>query len=97
MNQAYFEKWSELAKKMQEPVQAITELNLRTLKNLSYIKPEELVHLKKPEELFEKQVNLAVENGHKALDYMEEYVRIMEKVALGFIKEVKAKTNTAKH
>lgn len=93
MNQAYFEKWSELAKKIQEPMQSIAELNIKTLKNMSYIKPEELTHLRKPEELFEKQVNLAVENGHKALDYLEESFRIMEKAVLSFTKEMRAKAD----
>ncbi len=54
MNQASFEKWSEMAKKAQEPFQAIAELNVKTLQGLTYLKPEELASLKKPEELLEK-------------------------------------------
>lgn len=91
MNQP-FDKWSEMAKKIQEPFQAIAELNVKTLQSLTYIKPEELAHLKKPEELLEKQICLAVENGHKALDYLQKSFEIFEKAMLSVVQEVKSKT-----
>lgn len=89
MNQQNFEKWSEMAKKIQEPFQAIAELNVKTLQGLSYLKPEELAHVKKPEEMLEKQINLAVENGHKALDYMQKSFQILEKSMLALVQEAK--------
>lgn len=89
MTQHNFEKWSEMAKKLQEPFQAIAELNVKTLQGLTYIKPEELAHLKKPEELLEKQINLAVENGHKALDYMQRSFQIFEKAMMELAAEAK--------
>jgi hypothetical protein len=89
MNQPNFEKWSEMAKKVQEPFQAIAELNVKTLQGLSYLKPEELAHVKKPEELLEKQINLAVENGHKALDYLQKSFQILEKSMLTLVQEAK--------
>lgn len=89
MNQHNFEKWSEVAKKLQEPFQAIAELNAKTLQGMTYIKPEELAGLKKPEELLEKQINLAVENGHKALDYMQKSFQIFEKAMLNLVEEAK--------
>ncbi|CDZ75859.1 Phasin protein [Legionella massiliensis] len=88
MNQPY-EKWTEMAKKVQAPFQAIAELNVKTLQGLTYLKPEELASLKKPEELIEKQIGLAVENGHKALDYMQKSFEIIEKAMLSFVQEVK--------
>jgi hypothetical protein len=88
MNQP-FEKWTEIAKKMQAPFQAIAELNVKTLQGLTYLKPDELATLKKPEELLEKQIGLAVENGHKALDYMQKSFEIVEKAMLSFVQEVK--------
>ncbi len=84
-----FEKWNDLAKKIQEPFQAIGELNVKTLQGLNYLKPEELAHLKKPEEMLEKQINLAVENGHKALDYMQKSFQIIEKAMLSVVEETK--------
>lgn len=91
MNQVNFEKWSEMAKKVQEPFQAIAELNVKTLQGLTYLKPEEFAHIKKPEELLEKQISLAVENGHKALDYMQKSFQIIEKAMLSLVQEVKNK------
>lgn len=84
-----YDQWSELAKKIQEPFQAITELNLKTLQSFNYLKPEELTCGKNPEELIEKQINLAVENGHKTLDYMQESFKIFEHAMIGFVKESK--------
>jgi hypothetical protein len=88
MTQPNFDKWTEMAKKIQEPFQAIAELNTKTLQSLNYIKPEDF-QVKKPEELFEQHVNLAVANGHKALDYMQKSFQILEKAMLGFVQEAK--------
>lgn len=96
MNPAYFEKWTEMAKKTQEPLQAIAELNIKTMQSLSYLKPEELAQVKKPEELLEKQINLAVENGHRVLDYAQEAFQIMENALLSVVQEVKDKTDLRK-
>jgi hypothetical protein len=84
-----FEKWTDMAKKMQEPFQAIAELNVKTLKDLTYLKPEEMAALKKPEELFEKQMNVAIENGHKALEHMQKSFQIIEQAMLSITKETK--------
>jgi hypothetical protein len=92
MNQP-FEKWSEMTKKMQAPFQAIAELNVKTLQGLTYLKPDEIAHIKKPEELVEKQISLAVENGHKTLDYMQKSFEIIEKAMLSFVQEVKKSEN----
>ncbi|STX52691.1 Phasin protein [Legionella busanensis] len=89
MNQAYLERWTDLARKAQEPLQAIAELNAKTLQNFKYLKPEELAKIKKPEEFIEKQINLAVENGHKALDYMQKSFEIFEKAMLSVVEEAK--------
>lgn len=93
MNKEYLDKWTELSKKVQAPFQAIAELNVKTLQGFSYLKPEDLTNLKKPEELLEKQINLAVENGHKALDYMQKSFQIMEEAMLSVAKEVKDKVD----
>lgn len=96
MNQHNFEKWSEVAKKLQEPFQAIAELNVKTLQGITFIKPEELASIKKPEELLEKQINLAVENGHKALDYMQKSFQILEKAMLNLVEEAKKSASDKK-
>lgn len=89
MNQEYFEHLSNAAKKAQEPLQELAELNVKTIQNFSYLKPEELSKVKKPEELLEKQIEMAVENGHKALDYMQKSFQIVEKSMLTMLQETK--------
>lgn len=94
MNYQHFDKWSEAAEKAQEPFKAIAELNVKTLQGLNYLKPEELAHLKKPEELFEKQISLAVENGHKALEYMQKSFNILETAMTNLVHESKKAAQT---
>lgn len=96
MYQQNYEQWSELAKKMQEPFQAIAELNIKTLQGLNYIKPEELARVKKPEELLEQQIKLVVENGQKALDYMQKSFQILEKTMLDFNAQAKKASEAKK-
>lgn len=89
MKDQNYEKWNDMARKVQEPLQAIAELNIKTMQGLHYLKPEELAQIRKPEELLEKQVNLAVENGHKALDYMQKSFEIFEKAMVNMVHESK--------
>ena len=89
MNQEYFEKISDMVKKAQEPLHAISELNVKTLQSYNYIKPEEFSKITKPGDLLEKQLELAIANGHKALDYMQKSFQIMEKAMLSFAQETK--------
>ncbi|WP_133128373.1 phasin family protein [Legionella nagasakiensis] len=96
MNQEYFEKLSDMAKKAQEPFQAMAELNVKTLQGFTYLKPDEFANVKKPEELLEKQIELAVANGHKALDYMQKSFQIMEKAMLSLLQESKSKSEAKK-
>lgn len=91
-----YEKWSDLAKKAQEPLQAIAQLNIETIQGLHYLKPEELAHIKNPEEFIEKQVNLVIENGHKTLDYMQKSFKILENAMVGLVKETKKNVAAAK-
>lgn len=77
-------------KKAQEPMQSIAELNVKTMQSFSYIKPEEFTKITKPDELLEKQLEIAISNGHKALDYMQKSFHILEKAMLGFAQETKA-------
>lgn len=96
MNSQHFDKWTEMAKKFQEPFQALAELNVKTLQSLNYIKPEEFSSIRKPEELLEKQMSMAVENSHKTLDYMQKSFQIIEKAMCCFVQEAK-KTVETKH
>lgn len=79
MNQYNFGQWEEISGKLIEPFKAITELNIKTLQSLAYFKQEQFAEVKKPEDLMEIQINFIVENGHKALNYMEQSLQIIEK------------------
>ncbi|KTD18198.1 phasin family protein [Legionella jordanis] len=96
MTQEYFEKWNDVAKRMQEPFQAMAELNVKTLQSMHFLKPDELSNVKKPEELIEKQIHIAIENGHKALDYLQKSFQIIEKTMLSLVQEVKNKSDIKK-
>jgi len=86
-------------------LQKLMELNMKTLQNLSYLKPEEYSKLQKPEEIFEKHVNIFIQNGHKALDHMKDTFGILEHhwfdIAQNFeessIKTIKKTQATAKN
>jgi hypothetical protein len=80
MNQRYVEQWTEITKNMQKPFQAMLELNVKTLKKFKFFKAEDLAQIKTPEELWEKQVNLAIENGHQALEYFQQSFEIFEQL-----------------
>lgn len=97
MNFDYFEKLSDLARKAQEPFQAIAELNVKTLQNLNYLTPEEFSQIRRPEEFFEKQIELGVINGHRVLDYMQKSFQIIEKAMLSTVQDVKSKTEKQKN
>ena len=83
MSQASYTQFTDAAKKAQEPFRAMMELNLKTMQGFSYLKPEELVSVKKPEDLMEKQVDLALANGRKVLDYMENHTFNYKKLEVG--------------
>jgi hypothetical protein len=88
MDQDYLTKFSDMAKKVQEPFKALAELNVKTLQGLAYLRPDELAAIKKPDEFVEKQLDLALQNGHKALEFMQKSYEII----LSCAKDVESKT-----
>ncbi|KTC86851.1 hypothetical protein [Legionella brunensis] len=95
MQPNYLSNWSSIMGRMQKPIQEMMELNTRALQNISYLKPEELSQIRKPEDLLDKQMKIFVENGHKALDYMQQTFAIFEEHLLSISKEVKEKSDQA--
>ncbi|MBX9704028.1 MAG: hypothetical protein K2X39_07725 [Silvanigrellaceae bacterium] len=77
MNQSYLTVWMDFTRQLQKPMLSMAELNMKTLKNFSYMKPEELSTLKKPEDLMEKHVTVFIENSHNLLNYMQKYFEIV--------------------
>lgn len=95
MQQDYMSNWTTIMNRIQKPLQAMMELNTKALQNISYLKPEELSKIRKPEELMERQLSVFVENGHKALDYMQQTFAIFEDSLLSLSREVREKTELA--
>lgn len=96
MNQEYYEKMSSAFKNAQQPLQELAELNIKTIQSYEYLKPEDFTKFKKPDELFEKQLALAISNGHKALDYLKQSFEIIEKAMLQLNNQVKSKSDSKK-
>ncbi len=74
-------------KKTQDFMQEVSQLNMETLKNWQNFKPEDLSKSTRPEELWEKQLEWALSNGHKAVEYMQQSMQIIEKTLLSCAKE----------
>ncbi|KTD32943.1 hypothetical protein Lnau_2591 [Legionella nautarum] len=72
-------KMKDSYQRFQMPMQELIQLNIKAVQSLTYIKPHEWARLRQPQDFFEKQVNVFIENGHKALDYLEEATEILEK------------------
>lgn len=63
---------------LENPMQKLMELNVKTMQKLTYMKPVDLWGMKKPEEFLEKQMELLIENSHMALDYLRDTFTILE-------------------
>ena len=87
-----YEKYSETWKNLQEPMQDVVRLNTETLKNFQAMKPEELGKITRPDELMEKQMQWALANGERAIEYMQESLKIIEKTMHSFAEECKSNT-----
>lgn len=96
MNKAYLDKWSELTQSLHEPWQAMMTLNLQTLQEMDVFKPEQAINIKKPEQLLEKQLEIAISNGHKAVEYMQKSLDIFEKTMTTLIQANKNTVGTNK-
>ena len=92
MDTQIFQRFVNLTKNLQKPLQDLTELNVKTLQSMSYIRPDEFAKIKAPEELVEKQIHITLENGHKALDYMRKSFDIVESTLLSFAKVPSSET-----
>ncbi|WP_367607852.1 phasin family protein [Legionella sp. W05-934-2] len=91
MNHEYFEKWGELYDKVQKPMQAFAELNLKALQDLKNQNFEDFFKVKKPEDVIEFQLKAMVEQGKKTLDYWQKSFDIVQQSAKEFSKDIHVK------
>ena len=85
-----YEKYSESWKTLQEPMQEFVRLNTDTLKSFQNIKPEDFSKINRPDEIWEKQMQWAISNGEKTIDYMQKSLHIFEKALHSFAEECKS-------
>lgn len=91
MNQDYFKSWTVMSNEMQKPFQAMLELQMSTLKNLRYLKPEDLSSLRNPAELLSRHFSLAMENSQNIFAYMQKSFQIFEEALLSVSQEMREK------
>lgn len=84
-----YDKYSDIFKKIQEPMQDLVDLNMETLKSFQSYNPAEFGKFTRPDELWHKQIEMAVVNGQKTIDYMQKSLKILEKTMLSFSSELK--------
>ncbi|KTD05162.1 hypothetical protein OQJ19_15730 [Fluoribacter gormanii] len=60
------------------PMQKLMELNVKMMQNLSLMKPMDLSSIKRPEDYFEKNMELFMQNSHMTLNYMRDMFNILE-------------------
>ncbi|KTD06917.1 hypothetical protein [Legionella jamestowniensis] len=91
MQQDYMENWKDAFNQLQKPFREMIELNVKTLQKIAYLKPDELSHIKKPGDILEKNVDIFIQNGHRALDYMQQAFGIFEKHLLTAARDINGK------
>lgn len=64
---------------LEKPVKELMDLNIKTLQGFSYLTPSELLTMRRPEEMMEKNLEVFIENSHNALTYMQNMFNLMEK------------------
>lgn len=69
---------NNLLRSVEKPIQDLLDLNLKTLKSVSYVTPIELFNVLKPEEILEKNMNVFIQNSQRAMSYMFNVFQIME-------------------
>lgn len=76
MKNEFFEQ--KMFNSFEAPMQKLMELNAKMMQNLSLMKPMDLLSLKKPEDFFERNMELFIQNSNMTLNYMRETFSILE-------------------
>lgn len=80
MKEQYFQRFQSLplSRSMEKPFKEMVDLNIKTMQRFSYLTPVEFLNVQKPEHFMERNVDMLFQNGHEALDYMQNMFQIME-------------------
>jgi hypothetical protein len=63
---------------LENPMNELMDLNIRTFQNLQYMNPTKTMKLQKPGEFLEHNVDLMIRNSHQVLDYWQDMFLIMD-------------------
>lgn len=89
MREDYLRNWNKMTHGMHRQFQALLDLNVKTLQNLNYFRPEDLSRLNQPGEIISKQMALTMENSQKLFDYVQKSFQIMENSLLPLAQDFK--------
>lgn len=81
MNNQFFDQ--KMFNNFDNPLQKLMELNVKMMQNLSLMKPMDLLSFKNPEEFFDRNMELFIQNSNMTLNYMRETFNILERNWLG--------------
>lgn len=80
MFQQFFQQQTNrLSDSFEKPVKELMDLNAKTLQSLAYMTPKELLTMRKPEDIMERNMQMMIANGQIALAYVHNMFGIMEK------------------
>lgn len=94
MNENYLNQLEAFSSRYQKPFQKLVNLNVQVLKDINFLTADELLKIKKPEELIEKQFDIAIKNGHLALNYFKNSLAMMSSLALSFSENIRKEEST---
>jgi len=79
--QQYFQQknMNPFSSSLETPVKELMDLNMKAFQSFSYLMPNELLSMRRPDEMMEKNLEVLIENSHTALAYMQNMFDIMEK------------------
>lgn len=80
MQQEHFEQWTRACQTMNKPITDLSQLNATTLSDIyseSSIWMNELAKAKRPEDLMNAQVKLAMKANSMMMEYVQQAVSIM--------------------
>lgn len=60
------------------PMQKLMDLNVKMMQDLAYMKPINLFSATKPDEFFEKQIELFTQNSTMILEYMRNTFNVLQ-------------------
>jgi hypothetical protein len=81
MKNIYFDQ--KVLGDMQFPLQKLMDLNVKTMQTMSFLKPGDLMNVKKPGDVFERNMSMFIRNTNLALNYMRDTFSILENHWLG--------------